>query len=161
MWTWGPQHQMFQFYKSISTVLNYLLIWADLCACCSFSNSCPLKLADTEETWPMDRTEGKLGWCSHILFEYSCKCCWTFHCHSTNITQKTFQTQNSLVWGLKLLLTDAFASSSKSPYPNYVSVAATRYFQDLCVRQDYLGRPSLWILPLFSKCPPFFWHCYL
>lgn len=58
--TLGSQHQMFQFYKSISTILNSLLMWADLSGCCIFSNSCPLKLADTEETWPMYRTEEKL-----------------------------------------------------------------------------------------------------
>lgn len=60
MWTLGLQHQTFQFYKSIASIVNDLLIWADVNDCCSFSNSWPLKLADTEETWPMYRTEGKL-----------------------------------------------------------------------------------------------------
>lgn len=46
--TLGPQHQMFQFYTPIFAILNYLLMCADLNICFSSSNSCPLKLADTE-----------------------------------------------------------------------------------------------------------------
>lgn len=48
-----------------------------------------------------------------------------------HVTQKTTQNQNTLVWCLKPLLTDAFAMLSKNPYPNYASIVAKKYFQDL------------------------------
>lgn len=56
----GPQHQTFQFYKSTSSVLYYLPMWTDLNCCCSFSESCSLKLVDTEELLPIYMTEQKL-----------------------------------------------------------------------------------------------------
>lgn len=76
-----------------------------------------------------DRT--KTGWCTCTLLEWSRKIVLEFSLPEYKwqcVTQKTTQNQNTLVWCLKLLLTNAFASSSKRPLPKLCFSSSNKVF---------------------------------